>query len=133
MTQRLPTPYFLKTFRSDQTINHWPIHFAIIPSASNHQTEQERELQHLRKHYSWVRCLTLHDADAEHGQNCWAVNMGWQQACQTGIEFGQEAVFYVSDNTLSVTFCDERRKPFIVDGFLKRYRVREKNVTRASM
>lgn len=133
MTQQLPRPYFVKTFHSEENITHWPIHFAIIPSPSEQTTEQEAELQYLRKHYSWVRRLTLYDNNSEQSQNCWAVNMGWQQACQTGIEFGQEAVFYVSDNTLSVTFCDERRKPFIVDGFLKRYHALEDHAVQASV
>lgn len=133
MTQQRLKPYFLKTFHSDENITHWPTHFAIIPSGSMQNAELERELQYLSKHYSWVRRLTLYDDSARLGQNCWAVNMGWEQACHTGTEFGQEAVFYVSDNTLSVTYCDERRKPYIVDGFLKRYRVWEENVAQARM
>lgn len=51
--------------------------------------------------------------------------MGWQKACELALSYQQEVIYYVSDNTLSVTFCDQRRKPIVVDGFLKRLSMKD--------
>lgn len=127
MSARLPVQYFSRRFISDKKITHWPIHFAIIDLAtSSAETGIEtKQLQdYLEKNFSWVRPLSTLENQSKELQPCCAVNMSWLQACETGMKYGLEAVYFVSDNTLSVTYCDERRKPYVVDSFLNRFSVK---------
>jgi hypothetical protein len=133
MTAQLPTHYFQRTFSSAHRITHWPIHFAII-IAPTQSTSPTRDLDkvytedlhtYLKENFSWFRFMAVTDPDNQASTPCWAVNSEWQQACEIGLSYGLEAIYFVSDNTLSVSYCDERRKPIFVDAFLNRYTVSE--------
>ncbi|GEM_PF-2676153 len=131
MSISIPSHYFKTTFSSQNNITHWPIHFAIlgIPDASdafsNRKNEAAESLSdYLSKHYCWVRKLTGDNSTRSQGlDHYFAVNMSWNEACDLGQDLSMEAIFYVADNTLSVTYTDVRRKPVVIDSFLKRFNV----------
>lgn len=133
MSEPIPSRYFQRYFLSDVKISHWPIHFAIISETTPKQTSLDKQhtgtdnkmATFLKKHFSWVENLTAVDPETKTTFPCWAVNVGWEKACELGLSYQQEVIYYVSDNTLSVTFCDQRRKPIVVDGFLKRLSMKD--------
>lgn len=127
MSASIPEYYFHTQFASEDKISHWPIHFAIIAEANDKSitadsVETAEDLKtYLINHFSWVKPLIEIDSDIQRRVPCFAVNAGWEEACTIGHYYRHEVIYYVSDNTLSVTFCDGRRKPYVVDGFLKRF------------
>ncbi|WP_297809904.1 hypothetical protein [uncultured Methylophaga sp.] len=131
MSASIPDYYFHTQFVSEREISHWPIHFAIIAdtpanSVSTDPVAAPQDLEtYLMKHFFWVKALTEINTDNQRRLPCFAVNAGWSEACAIGRYCQQEVIYYVSDNTLSVTFCDERRKPYVVDGFLQRFLIDE--------
>lgn len=131
MSAPIPEYYFHTQFVSEHKISHWPIHFAIIaeqadkPAIDESPAASQDLKTYLNKHFSWVKALTEIDTDNRQRLPCFAVNAGWNEACAIGRYYQQEVIYYVSDNTLSVTFCDERRKPYVVDGFLQRFLIDE--------
>lgn len=129
MSASIPEQFFQTQFVSQHKINHWPIHFAIISQSLDQQSAAESASEdletYLLKHFTWVKPLTEINPAYQSGLPCYAVNAGWDQACTIGLSYQQTVIYYVSDNTLSVTFCDERRKPYVVDGFLQCFLVDE--------
>ena len=46
--------------------------------------------------------------------------MPFEMACDTGQRYSQDAIYFIEGDQLFVSFCDERRKQIIVDGFRTR-------------
>lgn len=130
MYKPIPRQYFKTVFSSEENITHWPIHFAILKATDLFCTDHSHGGSipaksmgdYLKENYSWVRRLIANDTHNSKVEEYWAVAIGWHEACNLAQSSGLEAIFYVSDNSLSVTYCDDRRKPIFVDGFLKRFR-----------
>lgn len=130
MTEPIPGHYFKTSFSSQNNITHWPIHFAIlgIPVSSHDFNNEENSVaeslpDYLNNNYRWVRKLSGYNTLSQDIAQYFAVNVGWNEACDLAHSLGLEAIYYVSDNTLSVTYADERRKPLVVDSFLRRFTV----------
>lgn len=131
MREPLPRQYFKTIFSSKENITHWPIHFAILKSNDmlfSDNTDGDlmtscSRASMLKEKYGWAKHLSGINTDSGITDKYWAIAIGWSDACQLAQASGLETIFYVSDNTLSVTYCDGRRKPFYVDSFLRRFSV----------
>jgi len=63
----------------------------------------------LRRQGRWMRRLSGYSPATGHKEPGWAVAMSFQDACDTGKRYRQDAIYYVIGDTLFVSFCDERR------------------------
>ena len=55
-----------------------------------------------------------------HREPGWAVAMDWQEACDLGARFLQDAIYVVQADALAVTLCDHRRDLLPVGTFRQR-------------
>lgn len=123
-------PVYLEThFECLDELDDWPVEFAIItayattgenwPDAKNKAADQQLEAD-LRKQGRWVRKLTGYSPTSGHREPGWAVEIGLKAACNIGLRYNQDAIYYVSGDTLSVSFCDSRRALVEISRFLPR-------------
>lgn len=81
---------------------------------------------HLDSRFSYVKRITGYSPDTGLSESGWMVNCGWEQGCDIGLTFKQDAIYYVSSDKLSVSYCDDRRTKIEVGAFLERVNVNEK-------
>ena len=123
-------PAYLETrFRTDSQPDHWPPAFAIITAFAttgetwspeqNAAADQALESR-LRGTATWLHRLTGYSPSTAHAEPGWAAAISWNDACNLGLEFLQDALYWVDQNQLSVTFCDHRRQPIPVAPFSER-------------
>ncbi len=58
--------------------------------------------------------------DIEHAEPGWGVALSFDDACDIGLLFKQDAIFYIINNTLFVSYCDQRRGLIKVGAFAPR-------------
>ena len=106
-----------------------PDEFAIITAYATtgeewsdifNEQEDERLKAYLLSRFSCVKRVTGYSPQSGHSEPGWAVNSDWSQTCDIGVQFKQDAIYYVSNNILTVSYCDERRKEVYVGKFLER-------------
>ena len=121
--------YFGTHFRLEAPISDWPSVFAIITAyatTGETWTPEENEAADraleadLRKTGCWVQRLTGYSPTSGHAEPGWAVKMPWEEACDIGLRFKQDAIYTVDGDELSVTLCDHRRGLVPVGGFRAR-------------
>lgn len=121
--------YFKTRFLVADSAEAWPQAFAIIsayattgeewPLAKNQAADQELELE-LRSRSPWLRRMTGYSRKSRHAEPSWAAAISLAEACDIGLRFLQDAVYYVADGRLSVSYCDDRRGLVPVGNFRKR-------------
>jgi hypothetical protein len=109
--------YFETKFECAEKWTDWPEAFAIItayattgekwPHARNQAADKLLEA-HLREQDLWVRRVTGFSPATGHREPGWAVALNLKAACEIGLRFRQEAIFYVAGDALGVSFCDSR-------------------------
>ena len=124
--------YFDTRFLVADSAEAWPQAFAIIsayattgeewPLAKNQAADQELELE-LQRRSPWLRRLTGYSPNSGHAEPSWAAAIPLAEACDIGLRFLQDAVYYVADGRLSVSYCDDRRGLVPVDDFRSRLQV----------
>jgi hypothetical protein len=129
-TNLMMTTIYLNThFKSEENINDWPNEFTIITAyatTGEHWSKQQNKAADsalegkLKEHFDWVKRVTGYSPQTGHSEPGWAVNSDWPKACDLGVQFKQDAIYYVSKNILTVSYCDERRKKVYVGKFLER-------------
>lgn len=121
--------YFKVRFRSEETILCWPREFAIITAyatTGSKWTDEvnesaDRELSHmLRRKCDWVMRLTGFSPDTGHSEPGWAAGLSFKEACDFGVRFKQDAIYFIRDDELFVSHCDERRGLIRVGSFLEK-------------
>lgn len=121
--------YFRVRFKIENAVSEWPENFAIITAfATTGETwgelqnaEADRELTDvLRKCGGWFHRITGYSPDTGHAEPGWAVSLDFESACEIGLKFKQDAIYYVRNDCLFVTFCDDRREPVPVGLFTER-------------
>jgi hypothetical protein len=121
--------YFRTYFREEAPISDWPVEFAIITAyatTGETWTVEENEMAdralegELRKTGRWMRRLTGYSPTTGHAEAGWAVEMPWDEACDVGLRFKQDAIYTVNGDELSVTLCDHRRDLVLVGAFRER-------------
>ena len=121
--------YFETEFRCPDLSLAWPTEFAIItayapigedwPQARNEASDRELGAQ-LWAASNWVNRLTGFSPTTSHAEPGWAVDISWEAACDVGLQYHQDAIYYVIGNTLWVTYCDDRRELVRVGDFRER-------------
>lgn len=119
--------YFDTHFLSD--LKDWPATFAIITAyatTGEAWTEEENEAadrlleEGLLANGSLLRRVVGYSPETGHKEPGWAAQIDWNEACDIGLRFKQDAVYFVQNDVLRVTYCDERRDLIQVGRFSAR-------------
>ena len=129
--------YFATHFRCPELPHSWPEEFAVITAyatTGESWTAEENEAadrllaETLRDMGLQPVRITGYSPKTSHAEPGWAVELPLEAACDLGIRFRQDAIYWISGNQLSVTFCDDRQGLVPVGAFRERVSV-EKNAT----
>jgi len=124
--------YFETRFRSPTGIElpaEWPSSFAIISAyATTGQVWTDEQNQaaddELRHEFAsrnvWHQRIIGYSPSTGHEEPSWIAGIGWGKACNVGFVCKQDAIYYVSDDVLTVSHCDHRREPVMVGKFSER-------------
>ncbi len=126
--------YFKVRFRGPWPDRIQPDEFAIItayattgenwPEERNRAADLELENE-LRETGSWMRRLTGYDPSTGHAEPGWAVEMGFEAACDLGLRFQQDAIFWISMNRFWVAKCGPDRRRTEIGPFDDRFEMKE--------
>jgi uncharacterized protein YneR len=121
--------YFETRFKSPGLSTALPPEFAIITAFATtgetwSQEENESADEELRIHLESQSCrmhrMTGYSPSSGHAESGWAVGLAFDVACDIGILFKQDAIYFVIEDQLYVSFCDHRRDLISVDIFSER-------------
>ena len=121
--------YFEVRFRHAGDDIVWPLSFSIITAyamTGEHWSEEKnrsadmRLQRELREMQMWMCRVSGYSPSSGHTEPGWAVEMPFEMACDTGRCYNQDAIYFIEGDQLFVSFCDERRKQIVVDGFRTR-------------
>lgn len=119
--------YFETRFRTPATVPSWPEAFAVITAyatTGESWTESENRRADLRLRAElggvWRERITGYSATTGHAEPGWAVDLRFDEACDLGARFLQDAIYWVRSGELFVSRCDERRSLERVGSFLER-------------
>ena len=132
MAPEIPDFYYETHFRGVD-INNEVSEFAIITAyaTTGEQWLDERNIeadselqQRLQEEGYLLGRMTGYSPSTDHKEAGWAAATGFKKACEIGIEFKQDAIYYVRENMLYLSFCDEERRELIeVGSFQPRFTV----------
>jgi hypothetical protein len=126
----MPAEYFETQFESEQPWSNLPAEFAIITAYATtgevwpdevNQAADARLESELRDRCTWVQRITGYSPTTSHSEPGWAVQVGFEEACDIGLRYKQDAIYFVSGSDLSVSFCDGRRGLVHVGDFWARF------------
>ena len=72
-----------------------------------------------------MRRVTGYDPDTDHAEPGWAIEMGFEAACDLGLRFRQDAIFWVSGNRVCVAKCGPDRQRTEIGPFDDRFAMEE--------
>ncbi len=110
--------YFGTRFRVDNLPDRWPAQFVILSAwATTGQQwtqEQNEAADHglarwLVDHGWWHHRVIGYSPRTGHAEPSWAFPLPLDEACELGLQFQQDALYYVDGDELYVTHCDQRR------------------------
>jgi hypothetical protein len=105
-------------FRIAEHVDEWPQEFAIITAyATTGETWSDAENEaadralyaELCQHSQMVKRMTGYSPSTGHAEPGWAVALSFDTACEIGLRYRQDAIYFVSQDVLSVSYCDARR------------------------
>jgi hypothetical protein len=121
--------YFETHFQQEGSDADWPPKFAIVTAYnttgetwspernSAADTDLAAELAAMG---IWRRRMTGYSPSTGHAEPGWAVELLLNDACDLGLRYKQDAIYYVTGDELWVTFCDDRRQLVRVGRFAAR-------------
>jgi hypothetical protein len=121
--------YFKTHFRTPAAVTDWPAEFAIVSAYATtgekwadhvNQGADRRLEQELKQRGDWFVRISGYSPKTGHTEPSWAVSMPFAEACELGQLFKQDAIYYVTGNALSVSYCDKRRALVLVGEFRSR-------------
>jgi len=121
--------YFETRFRLDAQPPRWPDAFVIITAyattgqswAEDVNVAADRRLaEQIDLRACWRWRVTGYSPTTGHAEPGWAVAMAWEEACDLGRAFHQDAIYAVESDTLFVTCCDSGRQLISVGPFRER-------------
>ena len=124
-------PVYFETLFSVDGVPDWPAAFAIITahattgevwSAEDNRDADARLLNALHQRGCWHCRITGYSPRTGHAEPGWAVALGFEEACDLGQQFRQDAIYYVQGDDLFVSHCDSRRTWLPVGVFHERLR-----------
>lgn len=129
LTQGMPHFYFETHFGVLDFVPEWPENFIIITAyattgkqwtdAQNDRADSDL-MEVLRTKEGMIGRITGFSPTTGHAEPGWAAQMTWQDACDLGLQFRQDAIYVVKNDHLFVTFCDSRRQLVPVGAFRER-------------
>ena len=128
--------YFETCFRLPAAATEiaWPDSFGIISAYSTTDRQwpierslaADRELEAvLRTCSTWLQRVVGFSPTSGHAEPSWAADVSFEAACDLGLRFHQDAIYFVDGDDLYVSFCDARRKQVPVGSFLERLRAHD--------
>jgi hypothetical protein len=121
--------YFEILFDSHDFCGNWPLQFAIVTAwattgTSKSKAENEsanRKLQfELERRGLWHQMVTGYSPTTRHAEPGWAIELPFDEACDLGQRFLQDAIYFIDADRLFVSQCDERRRKVFVGQFHQR-------------
>lgn len=121
--------YFETHFDSHGFLGIWPVQFAIVTAwattgtlksmAANESANRELqfELEHRRL---WHQKVTGYSPTTKHAEPGWAIELPFDDACELGQKFFQDAIYFIDADQLFVSHCDERRQKVFIGEFHQR-------------
>jgi len=73
-----------------------------------------------------MRRITGYDPGTGHAEPGWAIEMGFEAACDLGLRFRQDAIFWVSGNRVRVVKCASDLQSAAGGPFSDRFEIEEK-------
>lgn len=126
-------PFYKETHFSADKWTDAPAEFAIITayattgeawSEAENVAADRRLRARLKRLNIWTTRITGYSPSSGHSEPGWAAAMGFEDACKLGLRFSQDAIYYVADGKLSVSYCDARRARVSVGSFSERLHVK---------
>jgi hypothetical protein len=121
--------YFETHFQLEGSDANWPSEFAIVTAynttgetwspARNSAADGDHTAE-LAARSVWRRRITGYSPSTDHAEPGWAVELSVNDACDLGLRYKQDAIYYVTRDQLWVTFCDNRRQLVRVGSFADR-------------
>ncbi|TAM09393.1 MAG: DUF3293 domain-containing protein [Nevskiaceae bacterium] len=121
----MPADYAQTRFFTSDLVAAWPSQFAIITAcattgetwtAARNAAADEALEAVLRQKGCEITRITGYSPVTLHAEPGWAVALGFDTACELGLCFRQDAIYYVVDGTLYVSHCDAPRRCLIPIG-----------------
>lgn len=116
-------PAYLETrFRTAVPFDVQPVEFAIITAYATtgetwtpeeNQAADQRLSTELQRRNVWFRRLTGFSPSTGHAEPGWAADMSWEDACEVGWQFRQDAVYFVRNDMLYVTHCQPMQRSLV--------------------
>jgi len=57
----------------------------------------------------WHHRVVGFSPDGDHAEPSWAAELSFEEGCDLGLRFRQDAIYVVANGTLFLSYCDERR------------------------
>lgn len=121
--------YFETHFHAPTGGEDWPLEFVIIsafattgehwPHERNVAADQQLA-ECLQEQTTWLRRVVGYSPTTYHAEPSWAAVLPFDEACDVGLNFCQDAIYHVSGDVLSVSFCDRQRRLVHVGSFRER-------------
>lgn len=124
--------YLESHFYFDAWLPQLPDEFAIITAyATTGETWTTEEnstadgalADDLARSGKWYMRITGYSPATGHAEPGWAVEMGVSDACDLGLRYLQDAIYFVSGDELWVSLCGEPRGRALVGGFRERIQI----------
>ena len=121
--------YFETHFQQEGSNTDWRSEFAIVTAynttgeiwSSERNSAADRDLTaELAAMGVWRRRITGYSPSTGHAEPGWAVELSLDAACDLGLRYKQDAIYYVTGDQLWVSFCDDRRQLVRVGSFADR-------------
>lgn len=128
--QAMHPAYFATHFRTEAELKFFPQEFAIITAyatTGERWTDEENRAADdaLRAELVllnvWHERLEGYSPETSHAEPGWAAQIRFVEACAIGARFRQDAIYYVRDGVLHVSYCDERQALVAVAQFSERF------------
>jgi hypothetical protein len=126
-------PAYLEThFRQEQPFSDWPEEFAIITAfattgetwTAEQNESADRALEdELQGSGRWYQRLTGYSPTTGHAEPGWAVEIPLAEACNLGLRYLQDAIYFVSGDELRVILCDESGERLLIGSFRERVQI----------
>jgi hypothetical protein len=126
----LMTPaYFDTRFKLGLPFTELPESFAIITAhattgevwtAEDNHAANEALRDELERGEKLLGTITGYSPITQHAEPGYAAVLEFEEACNIGVWFKQDAIYYVSSGTLFVSYCDHRRSLKPITQFSKR-------------
>jgi hypothetical protein len=121
--------YFDTRFKLDLPFTQLPESFAIITAhattgevwtTEDNHAANESLRDELERGEKLLGTITGYSPITQHAEPGYAAVLEFEEACNIGVRFKQDAIYYVSSGTLFVSYCDHRRGLKPITQFSKR-------------